>query len=132
MSDQNTVVDAPWPQDFTGKQNLSFSEFEVRDKEYGAWIILKFTGAGGDQASLSMNLFTNGITPGRKTGNQITMRTLAGFFRAIGLSDADFPAASPAAIKKCLEAYVGEVQVGGKIGKDSDGRYNEVKEFYAI
>jgi hypothetical protein len=129
MSDMETVVDAPWPVDFTGKQPVSFTEFEVRDKPNGAWILLKFSGDGGDQASVSLNLFTSDITDGRKKANAISMRTLAGFFRAIGLSDADFPAASPAAIKTCLQAYVGEVRLQGKVGKDDKG-YNTITQFY--
>lgn len=128
MSDPTATIDAEYGSDFTGNQKINFTEFEMRDKPYGFWLCLKFANDSGDRASVSHNIFTSDITEGRKTGNQITMRGLGELFRAFGLSDADMPDKTPAAIKLALEAYAGNVAVMGTIGKDDNG-YNTITKF---
>lgn len=127
------VVDTPPP--FEGEQVLGFDDYEVKLKDYGFWVLLKFSNESGEKASWSGNLYKAPDTPGRKKAHAIAWRGLREFFKSTGMNDGDLPAASAKGIATALDKLVtvngNPTRVRATVKPDDTGKYMDAGRFKA-
>ena len=120
------VVDTPPP--FEGEVVLGFDDYDVKPKDYGFWVLLKFSNENGEKASWSGNLYKAPDTDGRKKAHAIAWRGLREFFKATGMSEGDIPKASALAIGQALDKLVtvngNPMRVKATLSTDAKGYMN--------
>ena len=106
MKDPNTLSEQAYeiPAPFEGVQDLAFEDYDLKEKEYGFWLLLNFRAASGEKASWSGNFYKAPDTPGRQQAHNIAWRGLREFFKALGVQE--LPAASARSIAEKLNTLV--------------------------
>ena len=126
------VEGGEYPADVAGWKTLTLKKYEMTAKENRIWLRCEFGNGDGIRADLSQNIFTSPQTDGEKKANQITFGRLGGLWKAAGLVEADYPAASrPRDIAKALTAYEGELTVD-VMCKTNDRGYVEATRFRKV
>lgn len=130
MKDPSTLNDEQYetPPPFEGQQELTFEDYDLKEKEYGFWLLLNFASASGERASWSGNFYRAPDTSGRKQAHNIAWRGLRDFLKACGLTDADLPKASAREIAEKLNALVSvdgnPIHIKANVGPDEKGFMN--------
>ena len=126
--DPETLSDreAATPAVFEGEQTIFFSDFDLREKPNGFWVLLQFSSESSERASWSGNFFYDPIdTDGRKKAHNIAWRGLREFFKALGMTDGDLPKVGPKEIAKVLNKHLdvklAPARVKATIGSDEKG-----------
>lgn len=116
------------PPPFEGEQTLAFSDYDIKEKAAGFWLLLDFHSDTGDRASWSGNFFKAPDTAGRKQAHNIAWRGLRDFFKAAGMTDADLPKCSAKSIAEALNRLVSidgnPLRIRATVGPDDKGFTN--------
>ena len=93
MKDPETLSDEGMdvPEQFTGEQVVTFTDFDIKEKPTGFWLLLDFRGPNNERASWNGNFHKAPDTDGRKQNHAISWRGLSEFLRAVGFADGDIP-----------------------------------------
>ena len=127
------VEGAEYPAEVSGWHQMTLKKYTMEAKDRRIWLRCEFSNGSNVRADLSQNIFTQPATPGETQANNITMSRLKDLWKAYGLTESEWPAATkPRDIAKALMAYEGGNQPVDVRCKVNDRGYTEAVGFRKV